>query len=167
MFKKVLAAGAIVIASLAAPLAANAADAPYGAPVNNGDTVTTGAGEPIAIAVNVPGFINGVDATVTVDGPGSATITPIVTSVGIAHVASGVATFSVTPSVVGVYHATVAQGVQSVSVTITATSGLPSTGVNDPTPTIWIAGGLVAVGIALIVTFVAVRRQNAKGQAEV
>ncbi len=167
MIKKVLAAGAIVVAALfAAPAAANAADPGYGAPVDSGASVTTPAGTPIGVAVNVPGF-TGSTADVTVDGPGAATITPIVTSTGTANVRSSVAYFSISPSVAGDYTATISSGGTTLAtVTVTATSTLASTGVNDPTPTIWLAGGLVAVGIALIVTFVAVRRQNAKLKAD-
>jgi len=163
MLKKVLAAGALVVASLVAfPLAADAAD--YGTPVSSGATVTTGTGDPIVVSVNVATSGDGT-TNVSVDGPGTATITPTVISTGIANVRSGVAYFTITPSVAGDYTATISGGVVTATAVVTVTTvdpTLPFTGVNDPTPTIWLASGLVLVGVALIVTFVAVRRQNAK-----
>lgn len=159
--KRIAIAAILVAAALVAvPTAASAAE--YPTPVPPDSAVTTGVGQPIAVGVEVPGWSDGL-ASVVVDGPGTAVILPIaVTSTGNATVYGGNAYFTVNPSVVGVYSATLTQGLLTASVTVTAIESTAYTGVSDPTPYIWLGGGLAVLGIAAVITAVAVRRQHAK-----
>ena len=55
----------------------------------------------------------------------------------------------------------------TVSFSVTVDPALAYTGTPDPTPCLWLGGGLAVLGAAAIVTVVAVRRQNAKESAGV
>jgi len=164
--KKTLIGVALAIAAVfALPTAANAV-----VDFSNGDSAQGVAGGTLEIGLLGTGLTDGTFADVAWDGPEAPTITPIAngTVAGGARIADGgTAYFSFTASVPGDYTLTVG----AASVTVTAAAPVPAdqlqnTGTPDVMPYVWLGIGLVGVGAALVVTFVAVRRQRVHSSAE-
>jgi len=155
--KKVLAAVAVAIAAVfAVPTAAAAVEPGYeDAPVvGNGGSATVSAGSRAEVVLN-GGWAPGSPVTITIPGDVTFVATTTVTAA-----ADGTAAFAARFGTPGTYSGT-ATGGFTFSITAVAAptdGGMPVTGV-DATPYLWLGGGLAAVGIALVVTFIAVRRQ--------
>jgi len=139
---------------LGAPAAAMAAGGPY-APIPGGDSQTVSPGT--TVTLTTAGWLP--SEVITITYPDSFTLAA---STNIIANGSGVASISFTGSTTGTFPV-VFNGAFSGSITlnVTVTPSIAFTGVADPTPYLWLGGGLALAGIAAVVTAVAVRRQRA------
>ncbi|MGV8896375.1 MAG: LPXTG cell wall anchor domain-containing protein [Rhodoglobus sp.] len=176
MFKKALVVAVLATATvLALPFAAVAAD-PYVDPakVQTSDS-TPAPGEPVTITFTDLAFDSLEPVTGTVDADSPATIAIIKTavqgSVTKTSSATGAVAFTVTGAAAGSYRVT-ATGQTSGTVgvatfTVVAAdaatgsgSGLPNTGAEIPTLAIWVGGGALALGVALVLVMTISRRRS-------
>jgi LPXTG-motif cell wall-anchored protein len=184
MFKKTLAIAAIAIAGVfAVPMVASAQTDPYVDPDFITVVGTPVAGESVDIVHSAGSFLPGESVTATVEGEPTPTIAVLKTGVASATKAAnadGSITFTVNfhPDAEG-RHTITATGLSSGRVAVSAVdvvpagdgsgaggsgggSGLPNTGAETPVLAIWIGGGALALGAALIATLTVVRRQRAE-----
>jgi len=164
MLKKtsIIAGAALALGlALGAPAAAMAATDPY-APVPGEQTQSVAPGA--TVTLTTAGWLPGEIITITY--PDSFTLAASTTTT-----ASGSGTSAVsfaTGSSSGTFSVVFTGATSgSVSFSITVDPALAYTGTPDPTPYLWLGGGLAVLGAAAIVTVVAVRRQNAKEPAGV
>ncbi len=177
MFKKVFIVAAVATATAlaAVPFAATAAE-PYVNPTKIESSNSTPApGEPVVITFGDTAFDPTESVTGTVDADSPATIAIIKTavqgSVTKSSSATGAVSFTVTGSAAGSYRVT-ATGLTSGTVGVAtftvvpadaaagSGSGLPNTGSEISMLAIWIGGGALALGVALVSVMTISRRRN-------
>jgi len=73
----------------------------------------------------------------------------------------GVVSVNLKPSTTGTFQVVFNGSISGqVTANVTVAATLPFTGTQDPAPYLWIGGGALALGIAAVVTVVAVRRER-------
>jgi hypothetical protein len=159
MKKSTILASTIIALGLALGAPAAAMAAPY-APIPGETTQSVAPGAPVTLTT--AGWLPG--ELITVTYPDSFTL-----AASTAIVASGSGTaslsFSSTGSAAGSFSIAFVGAVSgTVSFAITVDPALAYTGTSDPTPYLWLGGGLAVLGAAAVVTVIAVRRQNSKEQ---
>jgi len=169
MFKKSIAAVALAaVVFLAVPSAALAYS-----PTNGG---TAGDSTPAPGTSTTVSFADGLffaNETVnfTVTGEGSATLAALAATVSLAKTASATGAVSVTvtlPAAASGTYTVTGTGATSgnvwgavLTVTPADAGGLPNTGSTVPVLWIWVGGGALALGIAMVVILAITRRQQA------
>jgi hypothetical protein len=156
--KKLVTLAALVVAAVFLP--ATAANA-------YGDVSGPGAAAPgSTYTYTITDLPTNADVTLTVNGPGDATIVGLVTSTPKTPTGSGPYTtsFNVTFPTAGTYVLSATQPentIDTLSIVVAAvpSDGLANTGV-DVTPYLWFGGGLVVLGAALITVLIVVRRNK-------
>ncbi|MCU1513639.1 MAG: cell wall anchor protein [Microbacteriaceae bacterium] len=151
--KKIFVAAAIALAAVLIP--ATAANA-YGE-ISGPNAVSTG-GSGTYVEENIPAGVTSVDFTVT--GPGEAILSASISKT----VVNGTATINAVFPVSGVYTVTATGTGFTNSIAVTATiapADLASTGIN-PTSFVWFGGGILALGLALVVVLMVIRRNGSR-----
>lgn len=134
------------------------------------ENATASAGEPASLVYHFdPSRVPG-GTTVSVSGDQGVTLSVLRAAPVYSATQSGVVTVTAAASRAGTYSITASSGGTALTATLTVTggaaaaadsaNGLSSTGYNAPVLLLWIAAGVIALGIALLITLRVVRRSR-------